>query len=280
MQSPIAGDLWARLATLSASTLGYNASVLDPTKRFSTRVENYIKYRPSYPPEIIPLLEARCGLTSDTLIADIGFGTGLLTELFLKQGNQIVGVEPNADMREAGERILAQYSNFESIEATAEATMLRDHSIDMIVVGQAFHWFDRARARTEFQRILKRNGWVVLIWNGFHVETSPLNNGYQNIVLRYGTDYKEVAREISGVDVASFFAPNNCECAKFNFQQVFDYEGLKGRLLSSSYAPDETDPRFEEMSDELRSLFDANEQDGKVEFDYETEVYYGQLSSR
>ena len=253
--------------------------MLDPTKRFSTRVKNYIKYRPSYPPEIISLLESVCGLTSDTLIADVGFGTGLLTELFLKLGNSVVGIEPNADMRAAGEGILAKYSNFESINATAEATTLSDNSIDMIVAGQAFHWFDRAKARTEFQRILKPNGWVVLIWNGFHVETSPLNNGYQEIVLRYGTDYKEVVREISGVDVESFFAPNRWKCARFAFKQMFDFEGLKGRLLSSSYAPDATHPRFEEMIDELRRLFAANEQNGKVEFDYQTEVYYGRMPS-
>ena len=262
-----------------ASDTSYNASVLDPTKRFSTRVENYIKYRPSYPPEIISLLASVCGLTSDTLIADVGFGTGLLTELFLKLGNSVVGIEPNADMRAAGEGILAKYSNFESINATAEATTLSDNSIDMIVAGQAFHWFDRAKARTEFQRILKPNGWVVLIWNGFHVETSPLNNGYQEIVLRYGTDYREVVREISGVDVESFFAPNRWKCARFAFKQMFDFEGLKGRLLSSSYAPDATHPRFEEMIDELRRLFAANEQNGKVEFDYQTEVYYGRMPS-
>src|SRR5205085_8326133 len=178
-----------------------------------------------------------------------GFGTGLLTQLFLKHGNPVVGIEPNPEMRAAGERILAKYSNFESIEATAEATTLRDNSIDMIIAGQAFHWFDRAKARTEFQRILKPNGWVVLIWNGFRVETSPLNNGYQEIVLRYGTDYKEVAREINGADVESLFAAEPCKRARFAFKQVFDFEGLKGRLLSSSYAPESSDPNFDKMID-------------------------------
>jgi SAM-dependent methyltransferase len=253
--------------------------VLDPTKRFSTRVENYIKYRPGYPPEIIPLLESECGLTPQKLIADMGFGTGLLTELFLKHGNRVVGIEPNADMRAAGERILAKYSNFESLDATAEATTLADNSIDMIIAGQAFHWFDHAKVRTEFQRILKPNGWVVLIWNGFHVETSALNSGYQEIVLRYGTDYKEVARQISGVDVDPFFAPNKCKRARFAFKQHFDFEGLKGRLLSSSYAPDSNHPQFAAMIDELRLLFEANQNGGQVQFDYETEVYYGQLRS-
>ncbi len=254
--------------------------MLDPTKRFSKRVENYIKYRPSYPPEIIPLLEAECGLTSNTLIADIGCGTGLLTELFLKHGNPVVGIEPNVDMRAAGERILAKYPKFTSVDATAEATTIDARSIDLIVAGQAFHWFDREKARTEFRRILKPNGWIVLIWNGFHVETSPLNNGYQELVLRYGTDYKEVAREISGVDVAPFFAPNECKCARFAFRQMFDFEGLRGRLLSSSYAPDATHPSFAGMMEDLRKLFETNQVNGQVQFDYVTEVYYGQLPSK
>lgn len=253
--------------------------MLNPTKRFSSRVDNYIKYRPSYPSEIIPLLESECGLTVEAVLADIGFGTGLLTELFLKNGNSVFGIEPNAEMRAAGEKILAKYPKFTSTEAAAEATTLRDNSVDMIVAGQAFHWFDRERARTEFQRILKLNGWVVLIWNGFHVESSPLNNGYQDIVMRYGTDYKEVAREISGVDVAPFFAPNAFKVAHFAFKQHFDFDGFKGRLLSSSYAPDSTDPRFEDMIDELRGLFEAYQKDGRVQFDYQTEVYYGQLPS-
>jgi SAM-dependent methyltransferase len=260
--------------------LGIIRGVLDPTKRFSTRVENYIKYRPSYPPEIISLLESECGLRSDTLIADMGFGTGLLTQLFLKHGNSVVGIEPNADMRAAGESILAKYSKFESIDATAEATTLSDNSVGMIVAGQAFHWFDRGKVRAEFQRILKLKGWVVLIWNGFHVETSALNNGYQDIVVRYGTDYEEVAREITGVDVEPFFAPNPCKLARFAFKQYFDFAGLRGRLLSSSYAPNTDDPRFDEMISELRALFDANQRHGQVQFDYQTEVYYGQLPAR
>lgn len=252
--------------------------MLDPTRRFSNRVENYLKYRPSYPPEIIPLLESECGLTAQTVIADLGSGTGLLTELFLKHGNRVFGVEPNAEMRAAGERVLSKHSSFVSVPATAEATTLPDHSIDMIVAGQAFHWFNRGKARPEFKRILKRNGWVVLIWNGFRVEMSALVKGYQEIVLRYGTDYKEVAREITGVEVDSFFAPNLCKRARYTFKQIFDFEGLKGRLLSASYAPDANHPEFEQMIRDLRALFDANQADGKVDFNYETEVYYGQLS--
>ena len=251
--------------------------MLDPTKRFSNRVENYLKYRPSYPAAIIPLLESECGLTPETLVADVGSGTGFMTEMFLSHGNRVIGVEPNAEMRSAGDRLLTKYPNFSSMNATAEATTLLDQSIDLIVAGQAFHWFDRRKTKIEFTRILKPGGWVVLIWNGFRVESSALVRGYQELLLRYGTDYREVSREIEACDIETFYSPEKCRQARFDFKQVFDFEGLKGRLLSASYAPEQTDPRFDQMIGELQAIFEANRKDGTVDFDYETEVYYGQL---
>jgi len=254
------------------------SSVLDPTKRFSNRVENYLKYRPSYPAAIIPLLESECGLKPESVVADIGSGTGFMSELFLKHGNNVIGVEPNAEMRAAGERLLTKYPNFISVNATAEETSLRDASIDLIVAGQAFHWFDQPKSKPEFKRILKPGGWVVLVWNGFRVETSLLVRGYQELLVEYGTDYKEVSREIESCDIETFFSPRKYFQAEFPFRQVFDFEGLKGRLLSASYAPGPNDPRFGQMLDELREIFEANQKDGKVNFEYETEVYYGQLA--
>lgn len=254
--------------------------MLDPTKRFSNRVENYLKYRPTYPPELICLLESECGLTEAPVIADLGSGTGLLTELFLKHGNQVFGVEPNAEMRAAGERALAKYPRFTSVDAVAESTTLPDHSVDIIVAGQAFHWFDRQKARPEFVRILKPNGWVVLAWNGYRIETSPLMAAYQDLVVRYGTDYSEVQREVVGCDVESFYAPGKCKCANLDFQQTFDYEGLKGRLLSASYAPEPNHPDYQAMLGDLRGIFDAHQKDGRVVFAYETELYFGQLPAR
>lgn len=251
--------------------------MLDPTKRFSNRVENYLKYRPTYPTAIIPLLESECGLTLESLIADVGSGTGLSTELFLKNGNAVFGVEPNPEMRAAGERVLAKYPKFSSVNGAAEATRLSDHAVDLVVAAQAFHWFDRAATRPEFVRILKPGGWVVLAWNGYRVESSPMMAAYQNLVLRYGTDYSEVQREVVGCDVESFYAPGSCKCARFEFQQTFDYEGLKGRLLSASYAPEADHPNYDAMLSEVRKIFDANEKDGRVTFEYETELYYGRL---
>ena len=251
--------------------------MLNPTLRFSNRVENYRKYRPGYPSEIIPLLQAQCGLTRNCVIADLGSGTGLFSEIFLKNGNTVFGVEPNAEMREAGEQILAGYPNFESVDGTAEATTLADHSLDFAVAGQAFHWFDRKKARPEFARILKPAGWVVLTWNGYRVESSQMMAAYQSLVAKYGTDYSEVQREVVSIDVESFYAPGHCKCARFSFRQRFDYEGLEGRLLSSSYAPEPGHPRYDAMLRDLRAVFDANKENGQVNFDYETEVYYGRL---
>jgi len=253
--------------------------MLDPTTRFTNRVENYLKYRPSYPAAIISLMTSECGLTRDHVVADVGSGTGFLTELFLKNGNPVVGVEPNLEMRRAGDQLLANYPNFSSVAGAAEATTLAEHSVDFVTAAQSFHWFEQQAARREFERILKPDGWVMIAWNGFREEKSAVLRGYHEVLLRYGTDYSDVRREISDTNVESFFSPGECKCARFEFQQFFDFEGFKGRLLSASYAPQEGDADYEPMLRELRKVFDANEKDGKVAFDYETEVYYGQFSA-
>lgn len=254
--------------------------MMDPTKRFSSRVENYLKYRPTYPSAIVPLLKSECGLTADSVIVDVGSGTGLLTELFLKNGNAVFGVEPNPEMRVAGERVLAKYPKFTSVNGAAEATTLASSSVDFVMAAQAFHWFNREEARAEFARILKPDGWVVIVWNGYRVESSPLMAAYQGLVVRYGTDYSEVRREVMGCDVGSFYAPGTCKCARFEFQQDFDHEALKGRLLSASYAPEPGHPNYDAMLRDVRKIFDANQNDGKVVFNYETELYYGRLPAR
>lgn len=223
------------------------------------------------------MLEAECGLTAASVIADLGSGTGLFTEMFLKHGTQVFGVEPNAEMRHAGEQALQAYPGFKSVQGTAEQTTLADHSVDFVVAGQAFHWFDRKKARTEFERVLKPGGWVVLAWNGYRVDSSRMMSAYQDLGSRYGTDYSEVQREVVSIDVETFYAPGECKCARFSFRQRFDYDGLEGRLLSSSYAPEPDHPSYQPMIRDLHSLFETNQQDGLVNFDYETEVYYGRL---
>ncbi|MFZ0747900.1 MAG: class I SAM-dependent methyltransferase [Pyrinomonadaceae bacterium] len=254
-----------------------NRPMLDPTKRFSNRVEHYLKYRPRYPAEIITLLEKDCALTRDSVIADVGSGTGFLSELFLRNGNQVLGVEPNAEMRAAGERLLADYPNFVSIDATAEATMRPDSSIDFVTAGQAFHWFDREKTRREFHRILKPAGWVVIVWNTFPTGRSALVKAYDDVLVQYGTDYREVALEIENSGIEKFFPPGQYRRARFDFQQTFDWEGFQGRLLSASYAPNADSANYEPMLRDLRMVFDSHQKDGAVVFDYDTVVYYGRL---
>lgn len=253
---------------------------MDPVGRFSNRVDDYSKYRPGYPTAIIDFMSAECGLTPDAVIADVGSGTGILSEVFLQHGNRVFSVEPNREMRIAGERLLADYARFTSVEGSAEATSLPDQSIDFITAAQAFHWFDRERARAEFARILKAGGWVVLLWNERRTDRTAFLRDYEGLLLTYGTDYKEVRHENVHENIAAFFAPQNFELKSFENNQVFDYEGLKGRLLSSSYVPAPGQPQFNEMLDALSVIFEAHQQEGRVVVEYDTRVYYGQIQLR
>jgi SAM-dependent methyltransferase len=253
----------------------------DSTKRFSNRVENYVKYRPGYPSEIVTLLSRECGLTESSSIADVGSGTGILTELFLKKGNLVFAVEPNEEMRAAADRLLAGYPGFRSIKGTAEATTLPDQSVDLIVAGQAFHWFDRQGARSEFARILKASGWVVLIWNDRRTSTTAFLRDYEELLQTCAVDYRAVDhKQVDAAAIGSFFEPSAFKWSVFESRQVFDFEGLKGRLLSSSYAPEPGHPKHAPMIEKLDSIFRKHEKDGRVVFEYDTLVYYGQLMMR
>jgi len=252
----------------------------DPTRRFSSRVENYVRYRPGYPPAILDLLKRDCGLTADAVIADVGSGTGMLTELFLENGNRVYGVEPNREMREAAERLLQGYPNFTSIDATAEAIPLDDGCVDFVTAGQSFHWFDRAQARREFARILRPGGWVVLAWNMRRRSATPFMVAYEQLLRTYAVDYEAVDhKHVDGDALVSFFAPAGYRRAVFDNRQVFGFEGVQGRLLSSSYTPEEGHPHHAPMLEALRVIFAEHQVDGQVAFDYDCQVYYGQLAS-
>jgi ubiquinone/menaquinone biosynthesis C-methylase UbiE len=248
-----------------------------PTARFSDRVENYIRYRPGYPPEVIELLRAECGLQPAHVVADIASGTGLFTRLLLENGNAVFAVEPNAEMREAGSRLLDSHARLTSVAGTAEETTLPSASVDFVTAAQAAHWFDRRRARAEFARILKPGGWCVLIWNERRTETTPFLREYEQLLLSYGTDYKEVRHENTTTTIDEFFAPTSYQERVYDLRQQFDYEGTAGRLLSSSYAPLAGHPTHEPMMRELQRIFRAHARDGMIELEYNTRVFYGRL---
>ena len=248
-----------------------------PTSRFSNRVEDYAKYRPGYPREMFDLLKRECGLFRHTYIADIGSGTGILARYFLDEGNIVLGVEPNAEMRAYAERDLAQFTKFTSVNGTAEATTLPNTSVDMITAGQAAHWFDFANARTEFVRILKPGGWVVLAWNEREVDTTPFLRDYEKLLLTFGTDYEKVRHERTTDNIREFFASSKYGSAVCANRQLFDLAGLRGRLLSSSYTPAVGEAKHDAMLEELRQIFDKHQREGKVSFDYQTRIYFSQM---
>lgn len=252
--------------------------VKDATQRFSSRVENYVRYRPGYPPEVLELLKNECGLTPDSVIADIASGTGIFTRMLAENGNRVFGVEPNDEMRRAAERLLESYSGFTSIAGTAEATTLPDHIVDVATAAQAAHWFDREKARREFVRILKPGGWLVLLWNERRTDSTPFLREYEHLLLAYGTDYREVRHERTTAEIADFFSPSPFRSSTLEMRQEVDYAGLEGRLLSSSYTPTSDHANYDAMLRKLRRIFDAHQIDDRVSLDYNTLVYYGQLA--
>ncbi len=251
--------------------------IKDSTQRFSSRVENYVRYRPGYPPEILELLKKECGLARDSVIAEIAFGTGIFTQMLLEDGNRVIGVEPNDDMRRAGEEFLKSYPRFTSVAGTAEETTLPDHSIDIITAAQAAHWFDCGKARLEFLRILKPEAWLALVWNDRRLDATPFARNYENLVITYGTDYLEVRHQGADRSAKALFGSSSFQVRRFEMYQEFDYPALEGRLLSSSYAPQSGHPNYGPMLVELRRIYDADQINGHVTFEYDTQVFYGQL---
>ncbi|MGC4034966.1 MAG: class I SAM-dependent methyltransferase [Chitinophagaceae bacterium] len=247
------------------------------TKRFSNRVEDYVKYRPGYPDEIVRWLEAEFSLSAKMIIADIGSGTGISSELFLRNNYKIIGVEPNKEMREMSIRLLSHNPHFKAIDGTAEASNLPDDSIDVIVSGHAFHWFDRQKTKPEFQRVLRDSAMVILIWNE-RLTSSAFEKEYDQLIIKHGHDYMAVDhRNIDQQRIDSFFYPHTCELKIFPNQQVFDFDGLKGRLLSSSYMPSINDDGYTAMIDDLHSLFEKYSDDKRIIISYDTKVYVGRL---
>jgi SAM-dependent methyltransferase len=248
-----------------------------PTERFSSRVENYVRYRPSYPRAAIELLIARCGLAPAAVVADLGSGTGILSELLLARGAQVFAVEPNDGMRAAAEARLAAHPGFRSIKGTAEASTLASGSIKLLVAGQAFHWFDVLPARREALRILTAGGFGALLWNEHPPEGSAFLADYQALLLRHAAEFAQIAaRRADAASMREFFG-GTMELATFANPQVYDFQGLQGRLLSSSYAPEPGHRQYEPMMQALRALFQRHERNGEIVFPYRTLVYFSQL---
>ncbi|MCC6411814.1 MAG: class I SAM-dependent methyltransferase [Saprospiraceae bacterium] len=244
----------------------------DSTSRFSNRVQDYIRYRPTYPKAITDLLRTEAELTPQSVIADIGSGTGFSSLLFLENGHTVYGVEPNGPMRLAAEKMLAGYASFKSIDGTAEYTTLPDASVDVVFCAQAFHWFDREKTKTEFSRILRNNGGTVLVWNE-RDNQDPFTRAYGEAMAVLIPDFTNTHRqEISDDEIRAFFTPNDMRKFVLKNQQELDLPGLKGRLLSSSYVP-QSGPVYDALMEAMDALFDAFASNALVTMVYETRIY-------
>jgi SAM-dependent methyltransferase len=249
----------------------------DPLRRFSDRVDDYVRHRPSYPRGVIALLREQAGLGEASVVADIGSGTGIFTRLLLGAGARVWAVEPNDAMRQAAEAEFRDRAAFTSIRGTAEATGLPERSVSLVTCAQAFHWFDAAAARREFMRILEPGGRCALIWNTPLATGTEFAIGYERIKQEFGTDFKRVRHE--NIEKTgrfpAFFGGGAWHKTCLENSQTLDLEGLKGRLLSSSYAPNLGHPRYGAMIEALEGLFQRCQQEGVVRMDYATEVFLG-----
>lgn len=251
----------------------------DSTQRFTSRVDDYVKYRPRYPVAVVSTLRDKIGLRADWQVADIGSGTGISAELFLSNGNRVFAVEPNEAMRTAAENLLGASANFKSINGTAEATTLPNHSIDLIVAAQAFHWFNIDAFRAESLRILKPGGWGLLMWNDRQITGSPFLDDYEKLLAEFGTDYKQVQHRNGGPKALRQYFGGDYELIEIPNAQQFDFTGLRGRLTSSSYVPQKGAPKFDAMIAALQKLFDHHAVNGEVVMTYQTQLHIGRLKN-
>lgn len=242
-----------------------------PKKRFSSRATNYVRYRPTYPTAVLTHLQTHCNLTPDSVIADIGSGTGLLAQLFLEHGNMVYGVEPNQEMREAGEAYLMQYDRFRSINASAESTTLPDSSIDFITAGQAAHWFDPLPAKAEFERILHVGGCIVFAWNSPDDTDSSFMREHKAIVSKYQLPHPFAHEHPIGPDL---ILGDKAIAHKFDNFKWMDYETLEGGALSASSAPLAGHPNHQPFLTELQRVFEKYAKNGRVLFRFKTTLRY------
>ena len=248
----------------------------DYTGRFSRRADWYASCRPGYPARVIAILEKEIGFTSRSVVADVGSGTGLLTRVFLENGNRVFGIEPNDSMRAYAERDLGGFRNFVSVKGTAEATALPSKSVDLVAAGQALHWFDPGRAAEEFSRICKPGGSLCVAYNSRR--NDRVGRAYGEIVRRYERDRAQVPEE-SAKYIARFFKRG--ECLKFEVpnEQSLDLEGLLGRLLSASYMPPPDEKRaYTRLRGDVTKMFERLSAGGTLKLRYRTRISVGRVA--
>jgi ubiquinone/menaquinone biosynthesis C-methylase UbiE len=252
-------------------------NIMNNTERFSDRVDNYQKYRPSYTDETIDYIFNNFGLSNDSVIADIGSGTRIFTEKLLKRCKKVYAVEPNPEMRIAADKKLSPYKTYESINGTSENTTLDDKSLNGITVAQAFHWFNIEKTKEEFKRILKKDGYIFLIWNK-RVSNTPFLSTYEKILIENIPEYSVVTHNNINEDIIKGFLTKDYSKASFSNNQVFDLKGVLGRLNSSSYTPKENTKEYGLIKVLISKAFTQYSENGFISFNYNTEIYSGKIT--
>jgi len=250
----------------------------DSRERFSERVDDYVRYRPGYPPELVAAVLAAAGNSGAPRIADIGSGTGIFTRLLLAGGARVIGVEPNAGMRRAAETALREFAEFSSVDGSAEDTGLDSGTLDLVTAAQAFHWFNNRRARREFARILKPGGRLALVWNRRRLD-EPFQQAYDSLLHEYSAEYGRVNHlSLEDAEIGAFFAPGKMTVTHFENWQTLDFDGLLGRLRSASYCPPANSPAYRPLVAALERLFARHADGGRIRFAYDSRLYLGSLT--
>ncbi|MCB9034315.1 MAG: class I SAM-dependent methyltransferase [Chitinophagales bacterium] len=246
---------------------------MESTQRFSDRVNDYVLYRPSYPIAVINTILENSTTKQNLVVADIGSGTGISAKLFLEENCKVYGVEPNQNMQDAAINYLKEYTQFITINATAIQTTIENHSCDIIVCAQALHWFFNQVFVVEAKRILKPSGLIAIIWND-RDETKPFMQAYEKFIHQFSIDYNQINhKNIKEEDVYQLFKDFEINYYTFSYQQIFDFEGLLGRVTSCSYMPNQHHQNFAEMKNALQNLFNQYQKQGKINFQYQTTLY-------
>ena len=237
--------------------------------RFSGMAENYNRFRPTYSSDTIRFLNDAIDFNENLVLADIGAGTGISSKMFLENGNEVYAVEPNEDMRIVLERVLSKYEKFHSVEGSSEVTNLQSESIDVVISAQSLHWFNPKLATKEFSRILKSNGMIVVLYNIRRNNLEGFMSEYSDLISKYGEKYINKSDDNL---ISKFFGERKVYEKILYNPQVVNFEELKGNLTSYSYIPKENNPKFKNMIEELKNIYDKYNKDGKITLEYDTYV--------
>lgn len=251
----------------------------DATQRFGARADAYARARPAYPQQAVVALVRALALPAGSCIVDLGCGTGLSSEAFLRSGFRLIGVEPNQAMRAHAAQLSARYRRFAVVDGRAESTGLDAACADLVIAAQAFHWFDVEAARKEALRILRRPPRAALIWNDRRTEGSEFARGYEQLLLRFGTEYRAVQERHTQVDrLERFFGHARWRTIGIAHSTPLDFDTLAERLNSASYVPSPADPRHGPMMQALRELFAGTARAGMVSMEFETRIHFAEMA--